>query len=182
MFFKKGLSPHQTALAMIGAKPGLEVVFLGSSNPALAAEVALVTGLNGRTTVVDRDASGQQRVQAAASEAGALVDYVDAPPTMLPLDSDTADLVVVDARLAARDGQARTQIVLEGVRVLKAGRRVVMIEGARRAGVFSVLSGKVTALADDAARTLLTAAGLTAVRHLADVDGVAYFEGRKGSS
>ena len=49
---KKSESSHATALAMVGAKAGQSVVVLGADGP-LAAAIGLVTGLNGRTVVVD---------------------------------------------------------------------------------------------------------------------------------
>src|SRR5687767_4696563 len=52
--FRKGASPHQTAIAMIGAKSGSRVLVVGAGDAAVAGEVALVAGLNGHVLVVDR--------------------------------------------------------------------------------------------------------------------------------
>ena len=59
--FRNAASPYQTSLAMIGAKAGSTVIVVGASEPALAAEVALVTGLNGRTLAVVPDARTSRR-------------------------------------------------------------------------------------------------------------------------
>ena len=65
--------PHQTALAMIGAKTGQRILFLGSDDGALAAAVALVVGgMNGRTLVLDPSPDAAAKVERAAAEAGAL--------------------------------------------------------------------------------------------------------------
>ena len=79
-WFRSGLPPHQTALAMIGAKTGQTVLFLGGRQPGVVAEIARVTGLNGRTVVVESDPSLCGRVEAAAAEAGTLVEFVATAP------------------------------------------------------------------------------------------------------
>ena len=179
--FRKGLPLHQTALAMIGAKPGGRVLVMGGANAPLVAELALVTGLNGRTLVVDRSAAIRDQVKAAAERAGALVDYEDAPATMLPLDPDTFDVVVIQQLLAG--AADRSQIVAEATRVLRTGGRVIAIEGAPRAGLFGAVARSAAPRADS--KTLLetlTAAGLKAVRVLSESDGVMYLEGTKARS
>jgi ubiquinone/menaquinone biosynthesis C-methylase UbiE len=176
--FKKGLPANHAALAMIGAKAAQNVLFIGAGDPDLAASVALVTGLNGRTVVVARAPGAAPRVEAAAAKAGALVEFVDAPPAMLPLDSGTFDVVVVHDRLAGH-AQERGAIVAEAARAVRSGGRVLIIEAARRPGLFAALSGGQPLLDDATALALLTDARLTAVRHLSTVDGIAYFEGRR---
>ena len=164
---------------MIGAKAGGRVLVIGAANAALVAELALVTGLNGRTLVVDRSTQLREQVKAAAARAGALVDDEDAPPTMLPLDADTFDVVVIQQTLAAAPD--RTPIVAEAARVLRVGGRVIVIEGAPRAGVFGAIARSAAPKADS--KTLLatmTAAGLKAVRVLSESEGVMYLEGTKG--
>jgi ubiquinone/menaquinone biosynthesis C-methylase UbiE len=177
--FRPGLPPQHVGLAMVGAKPGQHVLIVGAAGPDLAAEIALVTGLNGRTVLVDRG-TGLGLVEAAAARAGALVEIVDAPLTMLPLDTDSFDLVVVQAGLASQPAGSRDQIVGEAVRVAAPGRRIVMIEGARRQGLFGLLASKTPALDESTGRALLERAGTVAPRLLADAEGLAFFEGRKG--
>ena len=77
-WFRQGPSPHQTALAMIGAKAGHHVVIAGADDPDLAAALALVTGLNGQTLVVDERSDAEALVNAAAAKAGALMDFLAA--------------------------------------------------------------------------------------------------------
>ena len=164
---------------MIGAKPGQVVIILGAGDPELAAEVALVTGLNGHTTVVDRGDEARHRIEAAGARAGALIEFVDAPLGMLPVDSESADLVVLHAQLAAKNPQARGDIVREAARIVRSGQRVVMIEGAKRGGVWGLLPAPPAALDESTGRAMLSAAGLTAARRLADVEGIAFFEARR---
>ena len=176
---KPGLPPHHVALAMVGAKAGQQVLFVGAQGPDLAAEVALVTGLNGRTVVVDRGPDVAGRVQTAAAKAGALVELLDAPLTMLPLDTDAFEVVVVHAGLAGRTPEVRDQVLAEAVRVAGPGRRILIIEGARRAGLFGLVPAKAPTLDEATGRALLERAGTLGPRLLADVDGIAFFEGRK---
>ena len=79
----------------------------GTAEAALAAEIALTTGLNGRTLVIDVGTDARARVEAAAAKAGALVEFEWAPVTMPPLDADTFDVVVINRQLASLDRRNR---------------------------------------------------------------------------
>jgi len=177
-WFKRGSSPHQTGLAMIGARPGDAVLVLGSRNAGLAAAVGAVTGLNGRTTIVDPDPAAQARVDAAARTEGALVDVERAPVTSVPVADNTFDVTVVDVRLAAQSEADRRSTIAEAFRTVRPGGRVIVIEGAPRPGLFGARD-TTPALGEAAVESLLKAAGGRAVRLLANVDGVAYFETRR---
>jgi ubiquinone/menaquinone biosynthesis C-methylase UbiE len=179
MFFRKGLPREHTGLAMIGAKPGQRVLFVGDGNLDLAAAVALVTGLNGHTAVADRAPGLAARVADAGARAGALLEHVDAPPAMLPVDDASFDVVVVHAKLAGRAADARAAIVGEAVRAVRAGGRVIVVEGARRGGLFGLAAGGAPSIDERTGRDLLERAGALAVRQLAVSDGVAYWEGRR---
>jgi SAM-dependent methyltransferase len=174
-WFKRGLPPHQTALAMIGARAGDRVLFVGAGAPTLAAEVARVTGLNGRTLVLDGAAGARGRVDRAAADAGTLVEFEEAPPTMMPIDADAFDIAVIVAERSSVDAIHRT--AFEACRILRPGGRVVIRWPLPRPGLFGAGSSALPPLVD-----ILQQAGALAVRHLADADGVAYYEGRKGRS
>ena len=176
--FRKGLSPHQTALAMVGAKPGSAVLVAGAGDLALVGEIALVTGLNGRTLVADPDPAAEARVNEAAGRAGALVEFLRAPLAMLPLDADTFDVVVLPG-LAAQAPADRAPVVAEACRVARPGGRLVIVVQERRPGVFGAWSAGTPTFDSATAIGLLTSAGARAARHLASQSGVAYYEGRK---
>jgi ubiquinone/menaquinone biosynthesis C-methylase UbiE len=178
-WFKPGSPPHQTARAMVGARPGDAVLVLGSRDAGLAAAVALVTGLNGRTLVVDRDPTARARIEIAARNAGALVDFEDAPVTALPVESGAFDVAVVDVGLAAMSDTDRRTTIAEAFRVLRPAGRVIVIQRAPRTGLFGAARDKTPALAAEVVQDLLREAGGRAVRQLADVDGAAYFETRR---
>ena len=176
--FRTAASPHQTALAMIGAKAGSTVIVVGASEPALAAEVALVTGLNGRTLVVVPERANQTAIDTAAANAGALVEVETAPATALPGADDTFDIAVL---LDAGHASDRDRIVLEATRVIRPGGRVVVIEGKKSKGLRKLWSGTPgdPGTAGDAIVALLSAAGLRGARLLGNAEGLSYFEGTK---
>ncbi len=182
LFHRAGETPHRTAVSMVGARPGDSVLFCGAGRPDMAGAVGAVTGLNGQTTVVDRVDGAAARVAAGAAAAGALVDFEDAPLTMLPFDSGRWDVAVIVDGLPALGGTATT-VLSETVRVVRPGGRVVVIDRVSRPGLFGLFRTPETSVAPAEAITgALTATGLRGVRLLAEADGVRFFEGTKISS
>jgi len=181
-WFRSGLPPHQTALAMLGAKAGQAVVFLGSADPDFAAEVGRVTGLNGRTVVVDDVDRADARVEAAAARAGALVEFDGRPPADSGLDADQFDVAAVTvATWAGWDEPARAACAREALRVVRPGGRVVIVLSGGRPSRLLGAKPVPQSLAD-AAMSLLTAAGARAVRVLAEVPGTTYVEAARARS
>jgi hypothetical protein len=176
--FRQAASPHQTALAMIGAKPGGSVVVIGAAEPAVAAEVALVTGLNGRTLVIVPRGIASTVVEKAATEAGALVDVETSDLVSLPAGDGAFDVAVIpDADADANlDG-----VIREAARVVRSGGRVVVIKGRKVTGFRKLLSGSPSdsGAADDRVVSLLSGAGLRGARLLGQAEGISYFEGTK---
>jgi len=177
-WFRAGLPPHQTALAMLGAKPGQRVVFLGANEPGVAAEIARVTGLNGHTIVADTGDAARGRVEEAAARVGALIEVHDTDPSGVPESPGTFDLAAVTTAWLDLDGPTRAAIVAEASRLVRpGGRMVVMIAGGRKP-VFGKPPNVPRELADEAV-SLLAAAGARATRVLAEVPGATYVEGVK---
>jgi SAM-dependent methyltransferase len=176
--FRPAAPPHQTALAMIGAKTGGLVIVVGASEPALAAEVALVTGLNGRTLVVIPDAAHKTPLETAAANAGALIDVEIAPATSLPAADGAFDVAVLPDMSHAAD---RTQIVREAARVIRPGGRVVIISGRKTGGLKKLFAGSASATPEgEGILSSLANAGLRGTRLLGTADGISYFEGTRG--
>jgi hypothetical protein len=165
-----------TALAMVGARAGDQVAVLGAVDAELAAEIGVVTGLNGRTVVVDVGTEARTRVEAAALKAGALVEFEWAPVTMLPIDSGLFDVVVINRQLGSQDGHNRIACCQEALRLVNAKGRVIAIEGLRRPGLFGLIPTRVPGLPAADVIDAFKTAGARGVRQLAEVDGVAYFE------
>jgi ubiquinone/menaquinone biosynthesis C-methylase UbiE len=179
-WLRKGPPPHQTALAMIGAKAGQTVLVMGSADAGLAAEVAKVTGLNGRTVVADRGADAGRRVEAAAAAVGTLIEFEDTGVDTVPFEPDVFDVVAIVVDWVALDEADRHRTAAEACRVARPGGRVLMLIRAPRSGLLGRMRTPVVpaGAADDACERL-TAAGSKAVRLLAEADGVAYVEGVK---
>lgn len=176
--FRKGPSPHQTALAMIGARPGTRVLVVGTPPPGIVAALAAVTGLNGQTLLaIAPDA--RDPYEKAAAEEGVLLETLDAPadPVAFPPTPGSHDIVVIQRDLALIEEALRQPLVEAAFGALRPGGRVVIIEGRPATGWFA---RRTPTLAADLAIALLEAAGGLAARQLGAADGVWYFEARKG--
>ena len=177
-WFRRSSLDRDTAVAMVDPRAGNELLVIGAENPRLAALSAAITGLTGRTVATGRGADEKRRVEDAAGNAGALVEFVDAPSAMLPFDTGTFDVVVIPA-LGDSPGHQAAPILAEAVRVAKPAGRIIAIAGERRAGLFGALQRREPTLAADTILSLFKSAGAIAVRRLAEVDGRGYYEGRK---
>src|SRR5580765_1725101 len=114
-WLRPGPPPHQTALAMIGAKAGQHVLIVGAADSGLAAAVAGVTGLNGRTLVIDPLPDAQRSIEAAAADAGTLVDFEQRSLSNLSAEPGAFDLVVLSQSLSLSD-QDPVNIISEALR------------------------------------------------------------------
>lgn len=176
-WFRPGTPPHHTALAMIGAKAGDRVLFVGRVDAALAGDVARTTGLNGQTLVGCR-ANDRASVETGAAHAGALIDVLDIPPTdrsPVPHGVTTVDIVVAITNLATWELDARLEATTDAIKALRPGGRLIVIDGEKR----GLLGAKKPAMPADAVVPLLTSVGAQAARALGVEDGITYYEARK---
>ena len=175
--FRKALSPHQTALAMIGARAGDRVLLAGRPDPVVVAELARVTGLSGQTLIAV-DTSSKARYDAAAADAGILVESVDvvAGTARLPGTGGDHDVVVLHFDLAPLDDTARQLVVADAFAALRPGGRVIVLEGRPQTGWFGSRPATVEA---GVVLGVLEQAGGLAVRALGMAADVWYFEARK---
>jgi hypothetical protein len=173
--FRKGPSPHQAAIAMIGAKPGDRVLVAGRPEPAVVAALAGITGLLGETLVAADAASGPSFQKAAADE-GVLIEIADMPGTRLPAPDGMHDVVAIHLDLAGLTQPDRDLLMADAVAATRPGGRIVIIEGRRRTSVFAT---RTATLPPETILEMLTRAGLVAARTLGTLDTVTYFEGRK---
>jgi ubiquinone/menaquinone biosynthesis C-methylase UbiE len=180
-WFRPAPSPYKTPLAMIGAKAGDRIAMFGADSGELAAEVALLAGLNGRLVVVDVSPGAQARVERAASQAGALVEFESVPLALLPFDDASFDIAVLTSQLSAPDDSIPIAALEEVRRILRPAGRVIVIEKGPRPGVLGLIQrgDAPKKLPPAAVSALLKSAGFLAVRLLADVDGTSYLEGRR---
>jgi len=176
--FRQTGSPHQTGLAMIGARPGDSILILGAGDPDFCAEIARVTGLNGRTLVADPSPDAQARLEAAGGRAGSLVESLVTPLHRLPADLPRFDVAIVSGVLAEVPDAERPGLIRSAVAALRSGGRLIVVDGRRRSGLLSGLRAGPAPLPESDIRRLIEATGIRAVRSLAIVDGIAYWEGR----
>jgi len=168
---------------MIGVRAGDAVLAIGAGDAALVAEVARVTGLNGRVVVADSDATAAVRVERAAVEAGALLEFHHASEG----DrfgrgdrglGDAFDLVLVQRPLAPLDEPARRAVIADALSHVRPGGRVMVLLGARPTGWLWASAPAGPSLTGAEAEALLVAAGALAARTLATLGGVTYVEAR----
>ncbi|NQW04180.1 MAG: methyltransferase domain-containing protein [Acidobacteria bacterium] len=171
-------SPNQTAVSMVGARPGDSVLFCGADRPDIAGEVGAITGLNGQTTVTDRKDDAATRVAAAAATAGALVDFEDALLTRLPFDDGQWDAAVLVGGLSAL-GELADATLAEAVRVIRPGGRLILFDPVEQVGLFGRRRSVAPPVPEESVRHRLGTVGLRGARLLAHADGVRYFEAVK---
>jgi SAM-dependent methyltransferase len=176
-WLKAGPAGPATALAMIGPKTADAVLFVGARNPSAAAETGAVTRLNGRTVVAGEGEASAAATARAAERAGALLEFVDAPPDALPFDAGTFRIVVLP-ELAQWPAEHRAARLAEAVRVLEPGGRVVAMTGGTGPGLLGRLWPQ-PSLDEQTVIDLLTRSGLAAARRLAEAEKTCYYEARK---
>src|SRR5262245_52611375 len=114
------------AISMTGVKMGDRFIQVGCANGGRLGAIASKVGLSGRAVAVTPDTAAAARAKKGAAQAGALVEVEVAPPTKLPLEDGSFDLLVVDETeglLAAMDSAERAATVREALRVLTPGGR-----------------------------------------------------------
>jgi SAM-dependent methyltransferase len=177
--FNSGPSPHQTAVAMVGAKPGDAVLCIGCEDPDLIAEIAHGTGLNGRSVAVDSDPAAAARIDEAARRAGALVDFVLAPPfAQFPDVGANFDVVIVRRPLAVLSASDRAATAALASRLVRPGGRIMLVQGTRQSGFLFSRTARQPVIPASEASALLLGIGALAVRTLATSQGVIYVEAR----
>lgn len=115
-------SRYDLVVTMVGIRMGDRLLVLGADAPALTATLARVTGLSGGASARALSPEEAARLEAAASEAGVLLDVTVGPYTSLPQPDGSLDVVVVDAV-----HQAPEVDYDEVARVLRPGGRVLVV-------------------------------------------------------
>ena len=92
----RGQTGHADLVAqMVGTRLGDRVLVIGGGDGRLVAAVGAPTGLTGRVTAVEPDATVANRVEVAATAAGVLVEVEAAGFDRLPFEDAAFDVAVV---------------------------------------------------------------------------------------
>jgi ubiquinone/menaquinone biosynthesis C-methylase UbiE len=97
---------------------------------------------------------------------------------MLPLDPNTFDVVVLAQRTDLTHAIDAATLA-EALRVAKPAGRIIVITGEKRPGILGTLQNTKPAPNPGQVIEALKSAGGVAVRRLAGVEGIGYFEARK---
>ena len=180
--FRKSAPAEPLGVTMAGVKLGQRLLAVGTHDARLIAQLATKAGLTGRACVIDDDETRLAKAAAAIEQEGALIEPIRAPYGMWPLDDGAFDVVVIPDLLPSLTPDVRTRCVMEVLRVLRAGGRVVVIERAERGGLAKILGGAAPkGAAYPGPVQTLRDNGFAALRLLAETDGVAYAEGIKAA-
>ncbi|MCA1649028.1 MAG: class I SAM-dependent methyltransferase [Acidobacteria bacterium] len=169
---------------MTGVKLGNRVLVIGCSDGPLIAGLAAKSGLTGRAVAVDESQARTAEAERVAQREGALIETIAAPPSMLPLDDNAFDIVVVRDVLPAIEPEARIRTAQETWRVLRPGGRCLVIESAARGGLGAMFArggGDARYAAAGGAAHVLEAGGFLAVRTLAESGGLTFVEAVKAN-
>jgi SAM-dependent methyltransferase len=164
---------------MVAARSGDEAVVLGADVAGLAAELARVTGLNGRTVVVDASERARANVERASAKAGSLVEFEAMHDGRWPLADAVADVVVISPASCAA-GIDPAPAFREAMRVLRGGGRLAALAPQQQSPWASMFRRGLPAAVDPGAIvTAVEKAGFRGARVLGAADGVAYIEAIK---
>ena len=168
-------------VTMTGLRVGDRVLIAGADDHRTLRLLAVKPGLSGRVCLVDEDDSRTTRGAAGAEEEGALVEPFTAPFTMLPFDSGSFDVVVLNHLMARVTAEKRVSVFSEAVRVLRPAGRGVVIDRGRRSGLGALLGGATRVDSADVERAM-RAADFSGVRLLVERDGLVFLEGARRKS
>ena len=183
MFLRKTKAREPLPLTMIGVRMGERLLQVGLDDPALSGALASKIGLSGTIAIAVANEEDAARATAAASKAGALVDVTKTALESLPYPDASFDVIVLHALRAPIGGPApgvSSQALLQCLRVLRPGGRIVVLTPGPKTGFGALLRPAPPAAADTAAAaTALTAAGFRPVRVVGELEGLRFTEGLK---
>jgi ubiquinone/menaquinone biosynthesis C-methylase UbiE len=145
---------------MVGTRLGDRVLVIGGGDGRLVAAVGAPTGLTGRVTAVEPDATAANQVELAATAAGVLVEVASAPVERLPFEDAAFDVVVVPMPATVA---ALAAAMTDAWRVVRTGGRAMVITAAGVPAPAAVIAQ-------------VGQSGFRAARLLADREGLAFYE------
>lgn len=121
------LWPADRLVARLGVRPGMRVVAVGTGAGGLTAEIVQHAGPEGHVMAVDARLEIVEELQLTALTSGQTTLTVQhAPPTLLPVEPGTIDLVVLTAVFGGEP--SKPALAAEIYRVLRPGGTVAISE------------------------------------------------------
>ncbi len=176
-WFKASAPRDPLAVTMTGVKLGDRLLVVGCGAAKLVAQLALKPGLTGRACAIDENPAMSARASNVAQREGALVEVETAPPTMLPHNDGSFDVVVLNHILGRLSVDRRVLVANEARRVLREGGRCISIESAARGGLAALVAGPGTPSAE--IERAFTQADLRAVHPIGESEGLSFVEGAR---
>ena len=180
MFFIRKSRLERLPVAMSGVRMGERALQIGIDDPSLVGAIAAKVGLSGHAAIAVSDDREAAKARGAAETAGVLVDVHVTPFDALPFPGDDFDVIVLHAAagiLPPLESAVTVAMLREGRRVLRAGGRIVVLEGSPSRGVGAWFRSRQPP--PGAAAGVLGTAGFRAARPLADREGYRFTEGLK---
>ena len=177
MFFLRKSSLERLPVVMSGVRMGERALQIGIADPSLVGAIAAKVGLSGHAAVAVGQDSDAEKARQAGSGFGALIDVSVAPLDALPYPADSFDVIVVHPGGLPQPLAASMNMIREAFRVVRAGGRLVIIEGSGTG-----FAGRRRSPAPGDAAPILAAlndAGFRSTRVLADREGYRFIEGLK---
>ena len=171
---------------MTGIKLGDRYLQIGCSDPSLLAAIGSKVGLSGRACVIVTSEEDAVRARRGAESGGVLVE-IETTQNLdtFPFEDALFNLIVVDNQhgvLSNMKPEQRVRAVQQAFRTLAPRGRIIVIEPGTRAGLGALLRPARPNVdphyeSTGGAVAALKAEGFRAVRHLADREGLSFFEG-----
>ena len=156
----RGQTGHADLVAQMVGTPGDRVLVLGGGDGRLVAAVGAPTGLTGRVTAVEPDATVANKVEVAATSAGVLVEVEASSFERLPFEDAAFDVAVVPMPATV---ESLAGALADAWRVIRTGGRAMVVAAAgvpESAGIIAALGH----------------AGFRAARLLGEREGLAFYE------
>ena len=185
-FFRRSGDKHALAIAMTGVKLGDRLLNIGCTDASLLGAISAKVGLSGRACAIVPSEADAARARRGAEKGGVLLEIEPGQMDNFPFDTASFDLIVLDNQdglLSSMRPEQRVSTLQQAHRTLVPRGRIVIVERAPRAGLGALFRSPGSApvdphyLASGGAVAALQAEGFRASRHLAERDGLSFFEG-----